>query len=86
MYSRDSYSEHKFSFYPFHIILLLISLFLSLSLTHTHTQRFIQTDIHGYKPSPGDLAYPEKLVVAVSAFLPGVPPWDSFPCSFFAIG
>ena len=29
-------------------------------------QRFIQVDIHGYNPSPGDLAYPDKLVVAVS--------------------
>ena len=27
---------------------------------------FIQSDIHGYNPSPGDLTYPDKLVVAVS--------------------
>lgn len=30
-------------------------------------QRFIATDIRGYKPSPGDLAYPDKLVVAAEA-------------------
>lgn len=30
-------------------------------------QRFIQTDIRGYKPAPGDLAYPEKLIVASEA-------------------
>ncbi|CAI8054354.1 Conserved oligomeric Golgi complex subunit 3 [Geodia barretti] len=27
-------------------------------------QRYIQTDIRGYSPAPGDLAYPDKLVVA----------------------
>ena len=30
-------------------------------------QRFIQTDIHGYSPAPGDLAYPDKLLVAAQA-------------------
>ena len=28
-------------------------------------QRYIQTDIRGYSPAPGDLAYPDKLLVAV---------------------
>ena len=27
-------------------------------------QRYIQTDIRGYSPAPGDLAYPDKLLVA----------------------
>eukprot|EP00731_Ephydatia_muelleri_P030040 Em0021g563a len=27
-------------------------------------QKYIETDIRGYLPSPGDLAYPEKLVIA----------------------
>ena len=29
-------------------------------------QKFIQSDIGGYSHSPGDLAYPDKLIVAVS--------------------
>ena len=27
------------------------------------THIYIQTDITGYKPAPGDLAYPDKLVM-----------------------
>lgn len=27
-------------------------------------QRYIQTDIRGYNHAPGDLAYPDKLIVA----------------------
>lgn len=27
-------------------------------------QRYVQTDIRGYSPAPGDLAYPDKLLVA----------------------
>ena len=34
---------------------------------HARTQRYIQTDIRGYTPSPGDLAYPDKLIVAANA-------------------
>lgn len=30
-------------------------------------QRYIQTDIRGYSPAPGDLAYPDKLIVASKA-------------------
>lgn len=30
-------------------------------------QRYIQTDIRGYNPAPGDLAYPDKLIVANEA-------------------
>lgn len=30
-------------------------------------QRYIQTDIRGYNPAPGDLAYPDKLIVASEA-------------------
>lgn len=30
-------------------------------------QRYIQTDIRGYSPAPGDLAYPDKLLVAAQA-------------------
>ena len=41
-------------------------------------QRYIQTDIRGYSPAPGDLAYPDKLLVAaqvavVEASLEGTP-------------
>ena len=30
-------------------------------------QRYIQTDIRGYNPASGDLAYPDKLIVANEA-------------------
>ena len=30
-------------------------------------QRYIQSDIRGYSPAPGDLAYPDKLIVAAQA-------------------
>ena len=30
-------------------------------------QRYIQTDIRGYNPALGDLAYPDKLIVANEA-------------------
>ena len=33
-------------------------------------QRYIQTDIRGYNPAPGDLAYPDKLIVASKATAP----------------
>lgn len=41
------------------------------------THIYIQTDITGYKPAPGDLAYPDKLVMmevgAPSLISPSVP-------------
>lgn len=30
----------------------------------SYPQRYIQTDIRGYSPAAGDLAYPDKLIVA----------------------
>ncbi len=40
-------------------------------------QRFIQTDIRGYSPAPGDLAYPDKLIVAAQAISDQDPSSDS---------
>ena len=33
---------------------------------HFNLQAYIETDIQKYSPAPGDLAYPEKLVIGVS--------------------
>ena len=38
----------------------------SFSTPPLSVQRYIQTDIKGYRPAPGDLSYPEKLIVLVS--------------------
>ena len=40
-------------------------------------QRYIQTDIRGYNPAPGDLAYPDKLIVASEATAPDETVTDS---------
>ena len=40
---------------------------LTCTCTCVLLQRYVQTDIRGYSPAPGDLAYPDKLVVAAQA-------------------
>lgn len=47
------------------------------------THIYIQTDIMGYKPAPGDLAYPDKLVMMEvgSPYFVSTPPPQSF-CIF----
>ena len=54
-------------------------------------QRYIQTDIRGYSPAPGDLAYPDKLLVAaqvsvVEASLDGTPDTTDSDSVFEASG
>ena len=56
-----------------------------------HMQRYIQTDIRGYSPAPGDLAYPDKLLVAaqvsaVEASLEGTPETTDSDSVFEASG
>ena len=49
-----------------HVYIDVCSRALTLPMTCAvlYPKRYIQTDIRGYSPAPGDLAYPDKLVVA----------------------
>ena len=66
---NNTYQEFPNELLYIYIIIITIQIqYITLFIHTNHSlfQRFIQVDIHGYSPSPGDLAYPDKLVVAVS--------------------